>query len=554
MSLRTKLLTFLLLTVILATAAAYAAHMLTAYPRFVEMERRECSADAQRIVNAVDNELEHLKRLSGDWGYWDDTYKFVQDRNQQFVDANLTDECLANIKLNMLAVIDLDGRAVWGKMAAEEGQTPGDWKWLLSPPILRTLLCGKDDHDARGGLIKTPHGLMLVSACPILTSQQEGPARGVVVMGRLLDAAALSHFRRETGVEAALLAPGRIANPRVLDDLRLHGQSVEPVEPASLRVYKPLRGMDGEMLAAVAVDSTRSIASSARDTTWGVMGTLLLIGTLSAVGFTLYSDSAVLHPIRRLAGHMKTLRQTQDLSTPIQMTRRDEIGQLALGLNGLCAELHQVRHDLEHRVQERTTQLAQANEELRRENRERHLTEQWLRDANTRLQYVIDNTTDLIFQTDSTGRCIFANRAAERITGYPLEKLLYVNMMDLCAPEYREQAMRRLAELMAGAPQGEPHYLEIIRADGQRVALEVSTACVRNDGKPVAVQGIARDVTERVAASEQLRRNMSELEKFNRLAVGREMRMIELKREVNEMARRAGVPPPYDLAYAETPV
>ncbi|KKL70517.1 hypothetical protein LCGC14_2104110, partial [marine sediment metagenome] len=37
-------------------------------------------------------------------------------------------------------------------------------------------------------------------------------------------------------------------------------------------------------------------------------------------------------------------------------------------------------------------------------------------------------------------------------------------------------------------------------------------------------------------------------ERFNRLAVGREQRMIELKREVNEMARKAGVAPPYDSA------
>jgi len=47
------------------------------------------------------------------------------------------------------------------------------------------------------------------------------------------------------------------------------------------------------------------------------------------------------------------------------------------------------------------------------------------------------------------------------------------------------------------------------------------------------------------------KRAEDELSRFNRLAVGRELRMIELKREVNEMARRAGVAPPYDLAFAK---
>ncbi len=40
------------------------------------------------------------------------------------------------------------------------------------------------------------------------------------------------------------------------------------------------------------------------------------------------------------------------------------------------------------------------------------------------------------------------------------------------------------------------------------------------------------------------------VERFNRLAVGSETRMIELKREVNEMARKAGVTPPYDAVLA----
>lgn len=45
----------------------------------------------------------------------------------------------------------------------------------------------------------------------------------------------------------------------------------------------------------------------------------------------------------------------------------------------------------------------------------------------------------------------------------------------------------------------------------------------------------------------QLEEKLSELERFNRLTVGRELRMIELKREVNEMAQKAGIDPPYEL-------
>lgn len=54
----------------------------------------------------------------------------------------------------------------------------------------------------------------------------------------------------------------------------------------------------------------------------------------------------------------------------------------------------------------------------------------------------------------------------------------------------------------------------------------------------------------RQQADDARRQTMAELERFNRLAVGRELRIIELKREVNQMAQRAGLAPPYDLSFA----
>ena len=44
---------------------------------------------------------------------------------------------------------------------------------------------------------------------------------------------------------------------------------------------------------------------------------------------------------------------------------------------------------------------------------------------------------------------------------------------------------------------------------------------------------------------------MEELESFHHLTVGRELRMIELKRQVNELSEQLGKEPPYDLSLLE---
>lgn len=58
---------------------------------------------------------------------------------------------------------------------------------------------------------------------------------------------------------------------------------------------------------------------------------------------------------------------------------------------------------------------------------------------------------------------------------------------------------------------------------------------------------VVRDITERRRAEAERERTTHEIERFNRLVVGREKRMVELKREVNELARKAGIAPPYDV-------
>lgn len=59
--------------------------------------------------------------------------------------------------------------------------------------------------------------------------------------------------------------------------------------------------------------------------------------------------------------------------------------------------------------------------------------------------------------------------------------------------------------------------------------------------REVAQQALAQHAAD-------LERINSELDRFNRLAIGRELRAIELKREINSWAHKAGSPPPYDLS------
>jgi PAS domain S-box-containing protein len=60
------------------------------------------------------------------------------------------------------------------------------------------------------------------------------------------------------------------------------------------------------------------------------------------------------------------------------------------------------------------------------------------------------------------------------------------------------------------------------------------------------------NITERKHAEEEIKSKVAELERFNRLSVGREMRMIELKQKINALSEQLNLPHPYSLVYLKS--
>lgn len=166
------------------------------------------------------------------------------------------------------------------------------------------------------------------------------------------------------------------------------------------------------------------------------------------------------------------------------------------------------------------------------------------------LATIADNSTDAIFAKDLDGRYLVFNRETARLVGKTMEQALGSDDGALFPPA--QAAMIRDNDRRVVAENCIRKYEEVLdTVDGRRRFVATKGPLRDGDGKVVGIFGISRDITDQQRADAALRASVDELERFNRLAVGRELDMIELKQQVNALSLRLGLVPPYAIEFAE---
>lgn len=188
----------------------------------------------------------------------------------------------------------------------------------------------------------------------------------------------------------------------------------------------------------------------------------------------------------------------------------------ASALGSLCSlkrseqELRESHADLEKRVQERTTKLLKANEELQFEIEERKRTEHMLRDSERRYRTLQANIPIGVFRMTLPGRIIAANPPLARLFGCRSEEELSEQSM----LEYyrRPEQHREIIERLEQSHQDIGFELELRRKDWTTWWAAVTVSAFRDArGTIVYIDGTMQDITQlkRVedALREQIERN-----------------------------------------------
>ncbi|MFH2034735.1 MAG: CHASE4 domain-containing protein [Candidatus Margulisiibacteriota bacterium] len=500
-------------------------------------EAQQVEQDIKRAAFSISNRATEISRNCSDWARWDDTYAFIQNKSPQFIATNLVDDTFNNLGLNIILFIDTSGHLVFGKAFDLEEQKqvalPESLLRQVTPDDL--LLQHADTASLKKGLLVLPEGALAVASLPILTSELQGPIRGTLIMGRFFDRGLYKTLQEQTQLnfDVAPLKPAGADSGNALSKLKKGASFVSLPQGRDLvngyALIKDVYGNDALLLKVVI---PRTIYKNGL-LMLHYLQIMLFFIALSVIALLLFiTEKLVLAPLSGLSANVESISRSGDISARVSVQGNDELARLGKETNKMLQSL-------------------QKSEE--------------------RFRVAAESASDIIYEWDINSGELKWFGAIDRLLGYgPNEFPRTLEAWEQAIhPEDQDRVKKALA-LATGAGDKFLEEYRIKRQDGQYIYWKDTGIKVSIPGsKESKMIGAISDISEHKIIEARLRaevenrtaelqeeksgleekvkqrtkdleERMIELEKFHSTVVNRELRLIELEKEVNGLLEELG--------------
>lgn len=358
-SLRTRAIALLLLLLIGLLALMYLLSEEILLQSFKDLEQTQAHDDTQRVLNILDNEMTALGMIAEDWGAWDDTYQFVQDGNTTYIDSNLVDETFVTLDLDVMVFLDESNTLVYGKAYFWEQESSLILTqemmeiYLLDGPLSQNFDAVMETQGLITGMITTPLGPMLTGIHPILTSHKEGPAQGIIMVGRYINEPRVAALAETTNQVIGIY---RAEDPDLPDDFVTMREILTPEEPIRIHViddntlggYALLYDISSTPAFMLRTTLPRDTFLEGRGTVQFFLLSLVAGGLFMVLGLMLLLERQVLVRVLRLNSAVRAIGAGDHLRLEqrVPSTGNDELTALARSINQLLETAQRAQQSL----------------------------------------------------------------------------------------------------------------------------------------------------------------------------------------------------------------
>ena len=161
-------------------------------------------------------------------------------------------------------------------------------------------------------------------------------------------------------------------------------------------------------------------------------------------------------------------------------------------------EIKKLNEELEQKVTERTTQLAEAIETLRK--------------SEEKYREIVENISDVVHTSDYKGYFTYINPACQKLTGYTQDELMGKHFSELVAPDWKDRVAEFYLNQFKNKIDETLFSFPILTKSREQKWVEQTVMQLREGNRIIGHKSILRDITERKAAEQKLKESEGQLQ------------------------------------------
>lgn len=453
-------------TVISIFGAILFAQTILKY-QFKNLAHNEIRQKIEMVCKLIDSETERLVQINADWGAWDETYQFVQDKNEAYKKNNLIPSSFVTLGIRILIYFDRKGNVVYAGEYYPEKDTILPLDSQTCQTIYNALFNqGLREHLIKGVVTIFKNEPFIISAGSILTSQHKGPLMGWLIMGRQLNFKPIMELT-ELIIDMKYDDSTQIC---ILDkkehilNINMKSDSIY----ASDKFYDVLT----QRLLSINVVEENKIAKQGNRTGLYILLSIVIFWFFIVFLLLRGLDYIVIQPLFRISRQLKNI-DLNNIETKIELPKsKDEIFFLATELNDMLDIIKKQKMEI-----------------VESENRYRDLVE------NAEVGILID---------DVAGNVVYFNDKLAHLFGYTSEEFTKLSIEDYIHPESLKVIRMYHRQRIKGEDSPKIYEIKGIHKKGNIVNLEVNTLILKKDNQVVGTRNYIVDITERKKIEEKL--------------------------------------------------
>lgn len=441
---------------------------------FQAIEDQKVAENLDRVVDTYKFDLDNLITKLSDWSSWDDTYRYVADRNQAFVDSNLVYSTLANLKINYMVFTDVNGAIV-----KEVGVDPSSKQGIDGiPDDLRALLATgsaltahKNAESQLSGLLLLKDGPLMFASRPILTSNGQGPIRGSVIFAKYLDDVAVKNLSdivhlpiSVSRVDREMPSDFRTANSY----LQSQSSFLNPLNISIIRGYTVLNDFFEKPALIVRIEYPRDITNEGSKSVSVFFYGFIVTGFIFLLVLAFFLNTFLIHRVERLSGEVERIGTAGSANERVtDEGTGDEIASLAGNINKMLEN------------------LASSHMEVQRERK--------------KVDTFFDIVSGIVVVLSKGGKILSINKKGSEFLGLTEENALGRDWFDFVPEKDRVWAKNIFQEIVSEDKIGKYEYLEspVLDKSGAVHMFGWYNSVLRdNQGQVVATVSHGEDITK----------------------------------------------------------